>query len=108
MNTSLNVDENTFKQKIDSLFWFKILKKKYLRKKMSVAEEVIPRLGTRTLVWCRNGKYHRDDDLPAIVFPNGTKEWYQDGLFHRDGDMPAVEYSNGTKYWYQLHMFNRD
>jgi hypothetical protein len=44
---------------------------------------------------------HRDYDLPAVVWPNGTKFWYQHGKLHRDGDLPAIVYPNGTKFWYQ-------
>jgi hypothetical protein len=70
-----------------------------------------------------NNQLHRDDDLPAIVWINGTKEWYingircrkngpaiemndgtifwyEDGLCSRNKDLPAIEYKNGTKqYW---------
>ncbi len=35
------------------------------------------------------GKFHRDDDLPAIIHANGTQAWYKEGTMHRDGDQPA-------------------
>jgi hypothetical protein len=47
-----------------------------------------------------NDKFHRENDLPAIIKANGTKQWYKDGKLHRENDLPAIEYANGTKYWY--------
>ena len=29
--------------------------------------------------WCKNDQIHRDNDQPAIIWPNGTKHWYKDG-----------------------------
>ena len=55
-----------------------------------------------------NGKTHRENDQPAIIYPNGTKYWYQHDKRHRDGDKPAVECANGTKYWYQHGELHRD
>ena len=58
--------------------------------------------------WYRYGKLHRDNDLPAIIHTNGSKEWYQNGLSHRN-NLPAVEYASGEKEWYKhdyLHSFN--
>jgi hypothetical protein len=46
--------------------------------------------------WCKNGRYHRDNDLPAVIYSNGNKEWYQNGKQHRDNDQPVTIYS-GTK-----------
>jgi hypothetical protein len=50
--------------------------------------------------WYKNGKYHRDNDLPAIVFKSGTQKWYKDGQLHRDCDMPACIYSDGSFHYY--------
>lgn len=52
------------------------------------------------------GKYHRDDDQPAIIYASGTKYWYQHDKRHRDGvdghpPGPAFIRANGTKEWYQ-------
>ena len=35
------------------------------------------------------GRLHRDGDMPAEIWPDGTKVWFQHGLKHRDGDMPS-------------------
>ena len=47
--------------------------------------------GTRA--WYKNGKVHRDNDLPAIIRPNGDQEWHREGEYHRDNDLPAIIYS---------------
>lgn len=44
--------------------------------------------------WYKNGKYHRNNDLPAMVFKSGTQKWYKDGQLHRDGDMPSPSLCN--------------
>ncbi|MEI8270277.1 MAG: hypothetical protein WCG45_02820 [bacterium] len=69
--------------------------------------------------WYKNGDFHRDNDLPAVIFanrnkefwkngrlyqfleyPNGTKEWYCWNVLHKE-DGPAVIYPNGdVEYWY--------
>ena len=55
-----------------------------------------------------NGKYHRDNDLPAIIFSDGRQDWYQHGNYHRDNDLPAIICSNGTQEWYQNDQLHRD
>ncbi len=50
--------------------------------------------------WYKNGKLHRDGDLPAVEHVSGIKVWYLNGLLHRDGDLPAVVYPDGSvEYW---------
>jgi len=54
---------------------------------------------------------HRDGDLPAVEFKNGTKQWYQHGSLHRDGDQPAsVLYDDDLvgEYWFQDGKLHRD
>ena len=46
-------------------------------------------------MWYKDGKYHRDGDLPAITSKSNTEwypEWYQNGKRHREGGLPAVIY----------------
>jgi hypothetical protein len=50
--------------------------------------------------WYINGLLHRNNDLPAIEFANGDKQWYKNGELHRNDDLPAIEFANGVKYWY--------
>ena len=54
-----------------------------------------------TKAWFKNGKYHRENGLPAFVDSDGSREWYKDGKLHRDDDLPAVLCSDGTKEWYK-------
>lgn len=51
---------------------------------------------------------HRDDDQPAVIYPNGTLEWYQNGELHRGGNKPAVIYFDGTRKYYQRGKLHRD
>ena len=51
--------------------------------------------------WYKDGKLHRDGDLPAVEFADGTRQWYKDGLLHRAGDLPAIEYASGAREWYR-------
>ncbi len=51
--------------------------------------------------WSRNGRLHRDGDLPAVEYGNGSKEWWRNGKQHRDGVLPAVKCANGTKEWWR-------
>ena len=53
-------------------------------------------------------RIHRDNDLPAIIYSNGTQEWYRNGRRHRNNDRPAVIYSNGTQEWFQNGQLHRD
>ena len=36
-----------------------------------------------------------------ITLSDGSKEWYQNGLLHRDNDLPARIYPGGEQQWYQ-------
>jgi len=51
--------------------------------------------------WYKNGLIHRDGGLPALVWEDGYKEWWVGGQRHRDGGLPAVEYLDGTKEWWE-------
>jgi hypothetical protein len=53
------------------------------------------------MYWYKEGKLHRDNDQPAIVYKCDTRCWCKDGVFHRDNDKPAVIHSNGDKRWYK-------
>jgi hypothetical protein len=58
--------------------------------------------------WYKNGKKHRDNDLPAEIYANGYQFWYKNGLIHRDNDLPAVIFPSGHQYWYQNGKKHRD
>ena len=61
-------------------------------------------------IWYYNkdDEIHRDDDEPAVIFPNGTKWWYKNDIVHRDGDKPAVVDRNGNKGWWKNGKKHRD
>jgi antitoxin component YwqK of YwqJK toxin-antitoxin module len=57
--------------------------------------------------WFKNGKLHRDNDLPAIIWASGNLEWYKNGKLHRDNDLPAkIQY--GSLFWYKEGKKHRD
>jgi len=57
------------------------------------------RIGKFKFLHNKEGKLHSFDDLPALVFPDGTKRWYKEDKIHRDNDLPAIIHPDGTKYW---------
>jgi hypothetical protein len=56
--------------------------------------------GDGTKIWCKNGKWHREDG-PAKEWKDGSVEYYIHGKLHREGGKPAIEYPSGYKAWYQ-------
>lgn len=58
----------------------------------------------------KNGKYHRDGDLPALIWFDGRCDHYKHGMLHRDGDKPAAYYPNGEKpiCYYKNDKLHRD
>jgi hypothetical protein len=58
--------------------------------------------------WYKEGKRHRDDDLPAVIHANGDQSWYKEGKIHRDGDLPAVNFKNEYQSWYKEGKKHRD
>jgi len=49
----------------------------------------------------KNGQLHREGDLPAIIYGNGSKFWLKNDQSHREGDEPAYIHANGSKRWYK-------
>ena len=66
-----------------------------------------------TKIWLRNGKAHRENDLPAVVSGNQKlRKWFKNGLLHRDDDKPAEICTNKDNItlvgWYQNGKRHRD
>ena len=62
-----------------------------------------------TMEWAdEEGETHRDNDLPAVVFADGTQQWWWHGKQHRDNDLPAIIYADGTKVWWRHGELHRD
>jgi antitoxin component YwqK of YwqJK toxin-antitoxin module len=55
--------------------------------------------------WYKNGLKHRENDLPAIIYNDGTQIWYQNGKLHRENNMPAVIWPDGTQFYYKNGVF---
>lgn len=61
----------------------------------------------------KEGQLHRENDLPAVVFANGTQHWFRNGKLHRDSKdqkgktLPAV-IAKGNKMWYSNGNLHRD
>ena len=59
-------------------------------------------------VWYKQGKIHREGDLPAITRNEQYQEWYRYGELHRDGDLPAIIGSDNHQEWYKNGELHRD
>lgn len=68
--------------------------------KNKVTVQIVPS-GLIKLVWKnKDGLIHRDNDLPAIMYSDGTKEWFKNGVPHRDDEnKPAISFSNGKNFY---------
>ena len=51
---------------------------------------------------------HRDEDLPAVVDPEGTCQWFVHGCRHREGGQPAVVFADGSRIWFVDGRRHRD
>lgn len=58
-------------------------------------------------VYKKNGFLHRDNDLPAVIYVDGSKFWFRDGVDYREDDKPASEFASGTLVWYLDGMVGR-
>lgn len=67
----------------------------------------IARDGTK-LWYNKYGELHNDNDLPAVIWGNGTQEWYNNGILHRDNDFPARMSHDGVNEWYKNGLRHRD
>jgi hypothetical protein len=52
-----------------------------------------------SLVWLKNGVFHRDGDKPAFIGSKGTLEWYKNGLLHRTTGPAIIRPDNSYEYW---------
>ena len=70
-----------------------------IKPKEIIPEYITDRYGTKRL-YDENVKFHSYNDLPAVIYPCGSKEWWKHGKVHRDNGLPAINYSWGRKeYW---------
>jgi hypothetical protein len=59
-------------------------------------------------VWTLDGKLHREYDLPAVIYHNGTRVWCKYGRYHRGHGRPAIIHDCGTCNWYRHECPRRD
>ena len=54
-------------------------------------------------VWWSNssGQLHHINDLPAVVYIDGTQRWYHYHQLHRGNGLPAIICCDGTMTWYE-------
>ena len=89
---------------------------KKLNKRSTNGPNLITANGTEQFY--ENGKAHRDNDLPAVIFktggkryytngvkyreiwPDGREEWYKNDVLHRDGNLPAKITADGEKQYF--------
>lgn len=72
----------------------------FLNKKLHSFNDIPSRINykTKTKQWHKNGRLHRNNDLPSVVRwlkedafnVEQQKIWYSNGMKHRDGDKPAI------------------
>lgn len=59
-------------------------------------------------VWYKEGRVHRDGDLPAIIRVSGKQEWWQNNRQYRDNDLPTIISSSGNQIWRYFGVLHRD
>ena len=55
----------------------------------------------------RQGRFHRENDLPAKVLSSTHKEWWIHGQLSRENDQHTVEI-DGTRKWYVNGVLHRE
>lgn len=53
-----------------------------------------------TLAWYQDGELHRENDQPALIMPRYAQEYFWRGKLHRPSGGPAIEYDDGRRFWY--------
>jgi len=48
----------------------------------------------------KDGRLHRENELPAVINKDGTHRWYKNGQCHRENDLPAIIWNDGHKEWW--------
>ena len=73
--------------------------KKEISYKISKNIEVI--ISVYFIEWYKDGKWHRDNDQPAIIYSDGSRYWFKNGKRHRDNNKPAITNVDREQYWYK-------
>lgn len=100
-------DMNTLR-KLNRLCWafYRVME---ARRKVIIRHYTVKRISeNETIHWLFCEQWHREDDLPAVIYGNGNMEWWQYDRTHRENDLPAVTCTNGKQEWYQRGKLHRD
>jgi len=54
-----------------------------MKSRIDKTEYTFSKSPLENLGWYKNGKLHRDNDKPAIIWNNGDMSWYINGKFIR-------------------------
>lgn len=82
-------------------------KKSYLYRRLHSFDDQ-PIVKNNVSMWHKNGVYHRDNDLPAMIDHSKQKSfWYINGQLHRENDLPAIE-SPYLRKWYHRGNLHRN
>ena len=99
-------DLSSVKKKEIDVMWFR---ESHIMMHCGIAPKDSGRISDRKGVWwTMNGKLHKENGEPAIIYDNGSAEWWENGELHREGDMPAIDRKNGTCEWFIQGVFHRD
>lgn len=73
-----------------------------------IVATVVHLYGVDMYRWDLNGKLHRENDLPTLIFTDGDLEWWTYNKHHCDSDRPAVDCARGNLGWYNHGKRHRD
>lgn len=63
--------------------------------------------GDGTQEWYKDGVLHRDGGMPAVVRPGYNVLYFMYGYPYRDNDLPTIVYDDGTEIWHNSYGFYR-
>lgn len=71
-------------------------------KRDKMSQSIMTTLKNGTQQWSNEaGQLHREGDLPAVIYPDGSQEFWENDRLHRAGGLPAVILSNGCEYHWE-------
>ena len=86
----------------DELIYTKRCMNNIEHKSYKISKNIKVKISSGLICWVKNGKWHRDNDQPAIIFYGGTRRyWYKNGKCHRDNDQPAIIFDERTQQWFK-------
>jgi outer membrane lipoprotein-sorting protein len=71
-----------------------------MKSRIDKTEYTFDKYTSGTMFWYKDGKYHRENDKPAVIYSNGDMSWLKNDKYHRENDKPAIIYNDGRLCWY--------